>query len=125
MWMLGILAVLEGLEAGFIEGQIDAVVHAIAGEHEVGSGFFQQCIEAGMQVRAGKRAVGVAGFGEAADGFAGHAEIEHFEFPLRVGLQKERLEAIHVIAGIGDAVADDDDAFHLLRQPWRGRIGAR
>lgn len=53
-------------EAFFAEGVVDAVVHSVAGENDIGFDFCEDFVEAGVDAGAGE---GVIGFAVAAGGF--------------------------------------------------------
>ncbi len=106
-------AILIGGEAIVREREVDAVVHAVAGDDEVGFGLGEYAVEAFVEIRAGEFAAGVAFLGEAGDGFAGEAEVEEFECEIRVFGDEGGFDVCDVGATVGDAVAEEDDAFGL------------
>ena len=106
-------AFLMGGEAFVGEREVDAVVHAVAGDNEVGFGLGEDAVEAFVEIRAGEFATGVAFFGEARDGLAGEAEVEEFECEIRVFGDEGGFDVCDVGAAVGDAIAEEDDAFGL------------
>jgi hypothetical protein len=106
----------------FIEGEIDAAIHAVAGEDEIGFHEREDAVEALVQPGAWKFAVGVSVFAEATDGFAGEAAIDDVEMAIGELGEKEGLEEIGVLAGVGDAVTEEEDAFDAGKKVF-GRGG--
>ena len=106
-------ALLIGGEAIVGEREVDAVVHAVAGDDEVGFGLGEYAVEAFVEIRAGEFAAGVAFLGEAGDGLAGEAEVEEFECEIRVFGDEGGFDVCDVGATVGDAVAEENDAFGL------------
>ena len=106
-------AFLMGGEAFVGEREVDAVVHAVAGDDEVGFGLREDAVEAFVEIRAWEFAAGVTFLGEARDGFAGEAEVEEFECEIRVFGDEGGFDVSDVGATVGDAVAEEDDAFGL------------
>lgn len=97
-------------EAVFGEGIVDAVVHAIAGEDEVGLDLGEGAIEAFVEVGSRELAAGVAGFGKAGNGFAGEAEIDDVEFEGWILAARVGFEEFNVFPAVGDAVAEEKNA---------------
>ncbi len=106
-------AFLMGGEAFVREREVDAVVHAVAGDDEVGFGLGEDAVEAFVEIRAREFAAGVTFFGETGDGFAGEAEVEEFECEIRVFGDEGGFDVSDVGAAVGDAVAQENDAFGL------------
>ncbi len=106
-------AILIGGEAIVREREVDAVVHAVAGDDEVGFGLGEYAVEAFVEIRTGEFAAGVTFFGEARDGLAGEAEVEEFEFEIGVFGDEGGFDVCDVGATEGDAVAKENDAFGL------------
>src|SRR5207245_1088083 len=99
----------EAREAVFAEGLVDAVVHAVAGEDQVGPGPGQHAVEALVQVGAGELAVGVAFFAEAGNGLAGEAAVNDLEGAIGEAKEKLRFDVVDVLAALGDTVAEEED----------------
>ena len=98
-------AFLVGDEAVVGEGVVDAIVHAVAGDDEVGFGFGEGAVEALGDVGSWE---GVAGFGESGDALGAEADGDDFgSVSLKV---KGGLQVGDEVAGIGDGVAEEDDA---------------
>ena len=116
-------AVLEGAGAFGAERVVDAIIHAVAGEDELGSGFFEDATETFMHGGPWELASGVAGFAQARGGFAGEAEWNDRIFFARVLRDHGGLDDLDVAAGLGDAVTEKDEAF-FGRRGCGGR-GAR
>lgn len=113
-------AVLEGAGAIGAERVVDAIIHAVACEDELGGGFFEDATETFVDVGSWKLASGVAGFAQAGGGFAGEAERDDgvcFAWVLR---DHGGLDDLDVAAGLGDAVTEKDDAFFSGRGGGRG-----
>lgn len=92
------------MEAVIGEGVVDAIVHAVAGDDEVGFGFGEGAVEALGDVGSGE---GVAGFGESGDAFGAEAEGHDFG---GVALQvKGGLQVGDKVAGVGNGVAEKED----------------
>lgn len=116
--------VLEGLESGFIEGQVDAIIHAVTGDDKVGLGFGEDAFEPLREIGSWESASSVTGFGEAGDGFAGEAEVEDFALPLRFMEVDKGLNVSDVEAAVGDAVAEEEDPTRDCRfGSWCLRLG--
>lgn len=98
-------AFLVGVEAGVGVGVVDAIVHAVAGDDEVGFGFGEGAVEALGDVGAGE---GMTGFGEAGDAFGAESDGDDFG---GVSLEVEGgLEVDDEVTRGGDGVAEEDDA---------------
>ena len=93
------------------EGEINAVVHAIAREDKVGLGFGEDARQALVKVGPWELAIGVARFAEAGDGLAGQSTVDDLESAPGILGEEEGLKTIHILAGVGDAIAEEDDAF--------------
>lgn len=102
------------------ERVVDAIIHAVAREDELGRGFFEDATETFMHGGPWERASGVAGFAEAGGGFAGEAEWDNGVFVLGVVRDHGGLDDLDVAAGLGDAVTEKDDAFFCRRSGGRG-----
>lgn len=101
----GLEPALVGFEAGEAEGMVDAVVHAVAGDDEIGFCLLKGAGEALVDIGSGE---GVFGFGESGDTFRGEAGGDDFR---GVAVEMEGgLEVNDVVAGGGDGVAEDEDA---------------
>ena len=103
-------AVAKFREALLGQGKIDAVVHAIAGQDDVGLGLGEDAGEPLVEIGPGKLAAGVAGFRETRDRLARQAEADDFTAPTGDAETDDGFDEIHVGSAVGDAVAEDDDA---------------
>ena len=93
-------------EATLGEGVVDAIVHAVAGDDKIGLDFGESAGEALGDIGSGKR---VGRLGEAGDAFGWKAEGDHFG---SVAADCEcGLKVDDVVAGGGDGVAEEEDAF--------------
>ena len=97
-------------EAIFGEGKINAVVHAVAGDDEVGLGLRQHAAETFAEIGAGKFSAGVTGFGEAGNGFAGKPEVDDLAAPIGGAGVDHGLDEVHIRPAEGDAVPEEQNA---------------
>ena len=114
--------VLEGAGAFGAERVVDAIIHAVAGEDELGGGFFEDATETFVHGGPWELASGVAGFAQAGGGFAGEAERDNGVFFAWVLRDHGGLDDLDVAAGLSDAVTEKDEAFFGGRG---GGCGAR
>jgi len=86
---------------------IDAVVHAVAGEDEIGFYFFEGAIKAFVDIWPGER---VSGLRESGDALARESEIDELE-AVRVEAFAEESGLDHgdIVAGVRDGVAEEKD----------------
>ena len=108
-------AVLVGLEAGVFERQVDAVVHAVAGEDESGLEGVEDAIKPLVETGAGEFPAGVTRLGQAGGGFAAEAEVHDFRMGKLRGRPQCSLDLRRPAAVEGDAVAEN-------RDPQRGGL---
>ncbi len=99
---------LVGLEAFFTEGVVDAVVHAVAGDYDVGFGFGEGAVESFVDVRSGE---GVIGFGESGAGFAGEACVDEFGDGRDAVGAEVGFDVGDEASGVGIGIAEEEDAF--------------
>ena len=69
-------ALLEGGKPALVERLVDAVVHPVAGEHDLGLRFLQEAVESLGQARAGKLAAGVTLLAQPGQRLARQAEAD-------------------------------------------------
>ena len=90
---------------------IDAVVHPVAGDDEVGLRLRQHAVEPLMQIGPGKTAARMAGLGKSGDRLARQTEIDELDLAVGEFRHGIRLDAFDVMTAVRDAVAEEDDAF--------------
>ncbi len=66
-----------GVEAFFVDGHVDAIIHAVTGEDEIWLELSEDALEAGVEVRSGEFAASVTFLREARGGFGGETQIYH------------------------------------------------
>ncbi len=115
-------AVLEGAGAFGAERVVDAIIHAVAREDELGGGLFEDATETFVHGGPWELASGVAGFAQAGGGFAGEAEWNDSVFFARVLRDHGGLDDLDVAAGLSDTITQKDEAFF---GGWGGGCGAR
>jgi hypothetical protein len=105
--MQALHALLEFREAALVERMVDAAVHPIAGEHEVGPRDAEHAVDAFGHVRPRKPPVGVTWLRQAGDRLARQSHVDH------LGREALRLhpggEVGHPAAVVRDAVAENDN----------------
>ena len=105
-----------GGEPLLAEWVVDAVVHAVAGDDEVGLRLREDPVEPLVQVRPGEGPAGVAGLAQARDRFARQADVEELGRHGGVPEPQGRLDVFDVLAGVRDAIAEEDDPSVLRRR---------
>ena len=98
-------ALLIGLKPVHREGVVDAIVHAVAGDHEIGFGLFKGARQAFVDV--GPRE-GMLGLGESGDAFRREAAGD--DLGGKAIEVEGGLEIDEVVAGRRDRVAEEEDA---------------
>ena len=115
--------VAKALRSALVGRQGHAVIHPVAGDHEVGLGGFQNAPQALADEGPAETEtfeVVIVFFGrEVGDRFAAQAEAD--DFNRDVLRRKPAVEISDVIAGLCDAVAEHDDASDVLEhRRWFG-----
>ena len=118
---------LVGGETGVVERQIDAAVHPVAGDDEIGLHHREDACETLMDIGTGKLAAGMPLLREPGAGLAREPDGDHIaRQPLGLHPGRERR---HPATVVGDAVAENADPLcgreHLERagRRFRGRLG--
>jgi hypothetical protein len=92
-------------EAAVGKRVVDAIVHAVAGDDEIGLDLAEGAGEALGDIGSGE---GMGRLGEAGDAFGGKAQSDDCG---SVAVNGERgLEVDDVVSGVGDGVAEEEDA---------------
>ena len=118
---------LVGGETGVVERQIDAAVHPVAGDDEIGLHHRENAREPFMDIGAGELAAGMPLLGEPGAGLARQPDRDHVARQ-SLGLHPGR-ERRHPATVVRDAVTEDADPLrgreHLKRvgRRFRGRLG--
>ena len=105
---------LVGGESLLAEGVIDPVIHAVAGEDEVGFHFSESAIETLVKIGPGER---MTGFRESGDAITREAEVDELEAARIETLREEGgLDHGDRVSGVGDRVSEEKD----LALEWCG-----
>lgn len=107
-------AVAEAGASLLIQLLVNAAVHPVAGDDEVGFRFCEDTFQSLMQVRSWKTAAGMVILTKSGDGFTGDSRIDDGKTPLRIFLHQPRIEICHIISRLGDAVTKDEDGFFIF-----------
>ena len=109
---------LVGGQTGFVERQIDAAVHPVASDDEIGLHHRENARQALVDIGAGELATGMTLLGEPRAGLAREPDGDHVaRQPLGLHPGRERR---HPATVVGDAVAEDADPLRCREHFERG-----
>ena len=97
-------------EALGIEGLIDAIVHPIAGDDQIGLGLFQRPVETLRKIRTGKCAARMVRLRQTRYRLAGQSDIDEFEDLIGRISKQVSVDGVHIPARIRDAIPQKHNA---------------